>query len=121
MFLEASILSVANMATLFTFNDIYFSACSSFVTSLIAFEADLFSAIKRVVRVFTTKYARTLFSIIWAVLLFVTNLLTIVTLNCWVIFGPVTLPFQLLHIVESVILVNLILRPVLVVERFLII
>lgn len=91
------------MPTFLAFDNVFFSARSSFMTNLITLKADFFIAFKGIMSVFATKNARFMLCLIWAVLLHMTNLAAIMTFNCWILLSPISLAFHLSHIVESVI------------------
>jgi len=113
---------MTNMSTFSAFYNIYLGTCPCLMTSLVAFKAYLFRTIERVMRILSAKYTRCLFSFIWAILLLVADLFTVVALNCWVILSPVSLSLQLLHVVEGVILVRFIIPiPVQIINWLLII
>ena len=113
---------MANMSTFSAFDNIYLGTCPCLMTSLVAFKAYLFRTIERVMRILSAKYTRCLFSFIWAILLLVADLFTVVALNCWVVLSPVSLTLQLLHVVEGVILVRLIIPiPVQIIINWLLI
>lgn len=76
------------------------------MTSLIALEAYLLRAIERVMRIFSTKDTGSLFRIVRAILLLVPNLLAVMTLDRWIIFSPIPLAFELLQIIEGIVLIE---------------
>lgn len=104
---QTSLCLVTYVATFCTLDNVDLRACSRIMTSLVTLEADLFCALKAVVRVLPTENTRGLLRVIWAVLGLVTDLFAVVTLNCWIVLRPVALTFKLPQGIEHVISVVL--------------
>ena len=94
------------MPAFLAFDDVFLSALSSFMTNLIALEADFFITFEGIMSVFSTENAAFMLGLIWTVLLHMANLAAIMTFNRWILLSPISLAFQLFHIVESVVVLS---------------
>ena len=96
---------MTNVSAHSALNDINFRATPGLMTTLVTLETNFLSAFEGVMSVLTAEDTGGLVGVIWAVLLLMPNLLTIITLDRRIVLCPIPLSFLLLHIVEGVVLI----------------